>query len=358
MKRVTFWEQEERGWLGKIVLAPLSLFSVLYAAVARLHRWLFEIGLLRRRNLACKVIAVGGLTAGGAGKTPTAAWLAHSLRKRGHRVVIASRGYKRKGRSRVVVVSDGQHLRSGLREAGDEPLLLAAHAAGVPVLVGPDRGEVGMRAVSAFDAEVLILDDGFQHHRLARDIDLVVVDGHAGLGSGWVLPRGPLREPLATLSRARVIGVIDGPADASTEAWLTQGSPSAFRFDAFRQATKLRSLAGNEQRSLASLQDQEIGIVSGLARPQSLRRSLESLGAKVVAERVFADHHHYREKDLRHLERDAPLWVTSEKDALKIMPSWVGQVPFWVLQITLRVNQEHDFLDWLELELRAGSQGS
>ena len=128
-------------------------------------------------RLPCRVISVGNLGVGGTGKTPTAAWLAAGLQRRGYRVVLASRGYARKGREPILTVSDGRFLHATVEQAGDEPFVLAAHAPGVPVLVGSDRALVGQRALSAHGAEILVLDDGFQHHRLERDLDVIVCDG-------------------------------------------------------------------------------------------------------------------------------------------------------------------------------------
>ncbi|MAE93729.1 MAG: tetraacyldisaccharide 4'-kinase, partial [Deltaproteobacteria bacterium] len=196
-----------------VAMAALTALSWLYGAGAAAHRLAYERGWRTRRRLGCKVISVGNLVSGGAGKTPTAAWVACALRARGHRVVLASRGFGGDDRDPVRVVSDGRHVSGRIEGAGDEALLLAALAPGVPVLVGSRRDLVGQRAVAAFDAHILVLDDGFQHHRLARDVDLVTVHGAAGFGNGRLLPRGPLRERPEVLGRAHGIGVVDGPLD-------------------------------------------------------------------------------------------------------------------------------------------------
>jgi len=266
--------QREASPLARILLLPLGAASRLYAAVTWLRRLAYARGWLRQTRLACKVVSVGGVMVGGSGKTPTAAWVARSLRERGHRVAIASRGYGREGRDPVVVVSDGRRVYSHAALAGDEPMLLAAHAPDVPVLVGRDRAVVGMRAVSAFGAEVLVLDDGYQHLRLTRDLDVAVFDGGLGFGNGRVLPRGPLRESARVLRCADVVGVIDGPLPDADEARLARRVPGAFRFSGRRVPSGLRRLAGGSVEPPERLSGRDVGMLTGIAQPASLRRTL------------------------------------------------------------------------------------
>jgi tetraacyldisaccharide 4'-kinase len=348
----------------RAALFPLSLAAGVYGGFARAHRALYRRGTLPRRHFAGHVVSVGNLLVGGTGKTPVAAWVAAELHRRGRKVVLASRGSGGRGRALIDVVSDGRFVLGRAELAGDEPMILAAQAAGVPVLVGRDRGVVGLRALSAFGAEVLVLDDGFQHHRLARDLDLVTFDGALGFGNRRLLPRGPLREPVSTLRHADAIGVVDGPLPDEDLALLDRFAPHAVRFDAARVPASLRPLDGRprgrsygrkhsrEDTSPQLLAGREVGLLAGIARPESLRRTLEGLGAKVVVERVFRDHHRYRERDVRGLGRKAPLWVTTEKDAVKIVPSWVGAADVRVLRIRTAMRNPGALLDWIESRLR------
>ena len=313
---------------------------------------LSERRILPRRRLAMQVVSVGNLVVGGTAKTPLAGWLASQLRRRGHRVVLASRGYGRRGSEPVEIVSDGRFVRASAASAGDEPMLLVAQARGVPVIVGRDRGLVGLRAQSAFDAGVLILDDGFQHHRLHRDVDVVSFDGRLGLGNRCVLPRGPLREPIAALSRAHAIGVVDGPLPEEDERELARRAPDAHRFAIERRPSSLRALGDDRALPLQSLADAEVGLLAAVAQPRSVRRTLEGLGARIVAERTFPDHHPYRERDLAGLASEAPRWITTEKDAVKLSPAWPGAARLEVLAIELGVDQPAALLDWLEGRLR------
>jgi tetraacyldisaccharide 4'-kinase len=347
------WLQEDaRGPVQGLALAPLLPVSWLYGLVASIHRGVYERGILRATQLPCHVVSVGNLGVGGSGKTPTAAWLAAALHARGHRVVLASRGYGRRGGDEVRVVSDGRFVRERVERVGDEPLLLAAHAPGVPVLVGRDRALAGWRALSAFGAEVLVLDDGFQHHRLHRDLDLVLFDGATGLGRGGCLPHGPKREPAGALRSAHALGVVDGPLPERDEERISQLAPDAFRFRAHRRPRVLRGLSGGQPCDPASLAERSVGLLSGLGRPGGLRRTVEALGARVVAQRSFGDHHRYRPSNLTGLADEAPLWVTTEKDALKIPASWARGADIRVLTIALEVDDARSFLDWIELRLR------
>ncbi|MGH0028315.1 MAG: tetraacyldisaccharide 4'-kinase [Myxococcota bacterium] len=350
--RATWLDARSEPWWRRLLLLPLVPVSWVYAAVAGLHRGASERGWLRRRRLAGHVVSVGNLVVGGTAKTPVSAWLARGLSRRGRKVALASRGYGRSGREAVSVVSDGRFVRGRAEESGDEPMVLAAQAAGVPVLVGRDRGVVGLRALAAFGAEVLVLDDGFQHHRLARDVDLVLFDGALGFGNGYALPRGPLREPASALRRADAVLVIDGPLPPEDEDRLRSLAPTARRFDARRRPSGLRPLAGGEAAPADALSGLVVGLLAGLARPASFRRSVEALGATVVAERFFPDHHRYRPRDLAGLADVTPMWITTEKDAVKLVPQWTGRADVRVLTLAVEVEEPERMLDWIESRLR------
>jgi tetraacyldisaccharide 4'-kinase len=347
-RRPGWLDDPEPGPRARVALAPLLPLAWAWGAGAWLHRHTRGARFRAPARLPARVVSVGSLVVGGAGKTPAAAWVAAMLRGHGHAVAIASRGYGRRGRG-VIVVSDGRRVRARPGEAGDEPLVLAAHAPGVPVLVGADRVRVGQRALALFGSDVLVLDDGFQHHRLARDVELLVFDG-AGLGSGRLLPLGPLRERLAEARRADALLVVDGPLPDPDAERLRRAAPDAPRFAARRHPVSVRPLRGGAARPPGWLAGRAVGLLSGLARPAGLRRTVEALGAQVVAERQFGDHHRYRPRDLRDLPG---LWLTTEKDAVKILPSWCEGVDLHVLAIELALAEPEAFAGWLEARLAA-----
>ncbi len=351
MNAMPWTERKKESLWRRLSLAPLLPFSGLYATGACLNRKAFAAGLRKQRKLPCRVLSVGNIVVGGSGKTPTVAWLANQLAARGVAVAIASRGYGRKSAEPVVVVSDGQRLCADLDAAGDEPSLLARRCPGVPILVGPDRHALGMCAIEKFGTELLLLDDGFQHMGLLRDLDLITFDGSFGLGNGHVLPRGPLREPLSALARAHSFLILDGPLSEADEDTLRALAPDAGHFAARRVMKSVRTLWDGEEASAASLAGAKVGLLAGLANPENFRRSVEQLGALITAERYFPDHHPYEQKDLAGLETQAPLWLTTEKDAVKIRPEWDVARCLRVVEMDLELSDANAFLDALQNQL-------
>ncbi len=347
--------KKEESWLERAALLPLAMLSAPYGFGARLHRLAYRYGLKKATRLACRVVSVGNLLVGGSGKTPLVAWLAVSLQRRGYRVAVASRGYGRDGHEEVLVVSDGVKILDNAVRAGDEPLWLARRVPGVPILVGAQRDRVGEYAIRNYATDVLILDDGFQHHRLARDVEILMFDGKRGLGNARVLPRGPLREPLAALSLADAIWVMDGPLEQQDAELLARKAPRAKWFSAQRRPISVLSISDEERDLPSVLSSVRVGMLAGIANPDSFRRTLEALGAHVVQEKIFPDHYAYREQDFVELARLAEncIWVTTEKDAVKICPEWVRGIVLRVLSIDLATEEGEPFLDWLETRLQS-----
>ncbi len=199
---------------GAIILAP---FGALYGAVMGARTALYQRGLLRVHEVGAPVLSVGNITTGGTGKTPVVEWLARAVARRGKRVCILTRGYGRADERQRVVVSNCEALLADAREGGDEPRLLAESLIGVAaVLSDADRVAAARWALANLHSEVFILDDGFQHLRIARDLDIVMVDATNPFGGGRLLPRGRLREPIAGLARADLL-VITRAEDQSVD---------------------------------------------------------------------------------------------------------------------------------------------
>src|SRR3989442_6529994 len=226
--RITSFQRAERLLAvdgrtpGGMLLAPLVPLSYLYGLAMRARAALYARGLLRQQILPCRVISVGNLTVGGTGKTAVVIALAAALRDRGGKLGVISRGYKRRSGTSILEISDGRTLRGHPGDSGDEPFLIAQRCSGVPVAVGADRPLVGRYLVDRFDLDTLVLDDGFQHLALRRDMDILVLDAGAPFGNGYLLPRGRLREPLSAMERASAV-------------LLTRGS-QAPRFDELKAA--------------------------------------------------------------------------------------------------------------------------
>ena len=286
---------------------------------------------------------------GGSGKTPVVAALARLLRQRGERPVILTRGYGRRDATEgVLVVSDGQRVLESVERSGDEPQMLARMLSGVPVLVAADRYVAGLFAGRHFAATVSILDDGFQHLQLERDVDLLLVSVDDLTDS--VVPAGHLREPLAAAQLAAAVLVSGGEEDFVAVAEALQ-HPMMFRV----KATYGGGAGVPEALSLEAGANSRVVAFAGIARPERFFNALRSLGYEVARELAFPDHHWYTAGDVARIqaaarEANAPLIVTTEKDAVRCDLECV------VLPMTVAVEPSAEFEAWLMRRL--GSRDS
>ncbi|MBO4780306.1 MAG: tetraacyldisaccharide 4'-kinase, partial [Selenomonadaceae bacterium] len=197
-------DEEVHGFLNQLIIFVLYLGSLVYKWLVNLRLLGYDLGFSGKERLNCFVISLGNITVGGTGKTPTAQRLAKEIRDMGYRVVILNRGYRAKFYGEVGIVSDGESLKMDAAEAGDEAYMLAKHLPNVPVLIGARRAVSGQYAIEKFGAEVVILDDGYQHWQVIRDLDILLIDAVSVFGNGHLLPRGTLRESMSHISRADV----------------------------------------------------------------------------------------------------------------------------------------------------------
>ena len=306
-----------------------------------------------QRRMAAAVISVGNLTLGGTGKTPFVAWLARRLvaggpTERGLRVAIVSRGY------------GSRHASRPGAGGNDEARELALALPDVPHVQNPDRVAAAEEAIRADGAQRIIMDDGFQHRRLARDLDIVLVDAMEPFGFGHVFPRGTLRESLAGFARADVIvlsraDLVDAECRAAIRRQIERYAPGAAWIEAVHRPLRLRVVGGTEQ-PLASLAGRHVAAFCGIGNPPAFAETLERLGCQLLGPRTFADHWAYSADDLRGLagwaaSRQAML-VCTLKDLVKIDPAWLGDQPVWALEIGLAITagecQLAERLDQLE----------
>ncbi len=344
------WWREPASPLARAALAPLAIAEAGWRVGARVQRALYDLGLRERVRLPARVISVGNLAVGGSGKTPLVAWLARELLGRGRKLAVLSRGVGGQRIGETNVVSDGERCLASALDVGDEPLWIARAAPGVPVLAGRNRVALGLHAIAVFGAEWLLLDDGFQHHRLARDVDLVCLDARSGLGNGHLLPRGPLREAPARLARAHALVFTRAPGDGAPireDPRLPAGLPR-FRVEIAPRA--LRDLSSGASLPLDALRGQRCGVLAAIARPERLRDAVAALGATVHAVRRFADHHVYTSDEIRALD-PALLWITTGKDAVKIPPAWLGRARLLALEEDVAPSGALELLEWLEQRL-------
>lgn len=305
---------------------PLVFLSFIYGNAVRLRNNLYNLRLREIKKLPCRVISIGNLTVGGTGKTPLVIETARRLQSLGLHPAVLSRGYGGTSPRPVNIVSDGAQLLMDPEEAGDEPVLMARSLRGVPVLTGPRRYLTGREALSLFRVDALVLDDAFQHRRLHRDVDVVLIDEKRGLGNGYLLPLGPLREPLSALRRAQVIvltspqGQSNGQVEAGTVPWLPPGVPV---FSMSYRLVYLTAADGTTYPVEEALRGKRVLAFAGIANPDSFRETLIGTGVAHVSFLAFPDHHRYTGEDLKTIENTArrekvEMIVTTEKDEVKL----------------------------------------
>jgi tetraacyldisaccharide 4'-kinase len=325
-----------RGPIGAL-LRPVSW---LYGAGRWTHRAIYRAGLKRRRRLPRPVICIGNLTVGGAGKTPLLIHLVNRAIGEGLRPVVLSRGYGADPPADPPrVISDGKRVLFGADAAGDEPVVIARACKGAPVVIGVDRFEAGEVAFEAFDPDLFLLDDGFQHEPLARDADLVLWDARDLPSKMRLLPAGRLREGLGALRRATAVIVTHGEylEDSAREERmrrvlieLKRAAPAAPVFEARSALTTVRRIAEARRDSLEDPIDEIAGrralLVSGLARPEGFETLVRRAGIDVVGHLAFGDHHRYDAASMAAIARAAEearaeRVLTTDKDAVKLEPS-------------------------------------
>ena len=294
--------------------------SLLYAVLLRARAAGYRLGILRSYRLPVPVISVGNITLGGTGKTPTVAWIADYLMKRGKRVAVLTRGYGGTLEGEVRIVSDGSTLFLSPEEAGDEPCLLARKLPGLMVVIGADRYRAGLLALEALKPDLFILDDGFQHLRLERDLNILLLDAANPFSNGYTLPAGFLREQAGACERADLV-VYTRCAES--------GKPNLFpRKPGLWTSHTLNGLVpleGGERTGLESLKGARVTAFSGIADPGAFFDLLESCGVRLIATVAFPDHARYGEEEIAAICRlkDASrstILLTTEKDAVKLLP--------------------------------------
>lgn len=310
---------------GTFIHALLYLLSVFYGLLVKARLFLYGSGVIKTKRLPCRVVSVGNITVGGSGKTPVTMHLAELFKQAGLRVAILSRGYKRAGRG-VAVVSDGEKTLLGPEEAGDEPYLMASKLKGVPVIVGKDRVKSGALAVRDFSARVLILDDGFQHIRLERDFNILLVDPKPG--DSFLVPRGTLREPVSEAARADLVmvkgggGEEEGPGIGKAFEAIVAGSGKPVKSFSYRPAGCL-DIKDGAVKETGYINGKRVLALSGIAEPASFIETLARAGAVVADTLTYPDHHGYTPSDIdeiinRARDKGLDLVVTTEKDAVKL----------------------------------------
>jgi tetraacyldisaccharide 4'-kinase len=331
--------------MKSIVLSPLSL---LYGAVTRTRLSLYQRGTFHTTKLERPVISIGNLTTGGTGKTPLVDYVTRLIASQGKKVCILTRGYGRKDSHLQVIVSDGYDVLATPAEAGDEPYLLATRLTGLAAVISSaDRIAAGLEAIKDFGTDCFVLDDGFQHLRLARDLDIVSIDATNPWGGGSLLPYGRLRESPENLSRADCVVLTRCDQVSSVEPLraeivrLTGGRPV---FESRMQPVRVTSLK-NATETIAP--PVRAAAFCGVGNPRSFFENLRQAGYELALEKSFADHHEYSQEEIDSLCRSArevgaDVLITTAKDAVKLR-TMDFSIPCYVFEIEIVIDQADEF---------------
>ncbi len=356
-------------------LIPLSW---LYGVSVWIRNQLYTFGVFKPRRLPCRVISVGNITVGGTGKTPAVIALAKHLQKEKVRVAILLRGYKRQSREKVTIVSDGETVCASLKESGDEAYMMARHLNGIPIVVSRQRYQAGQVALECFGVDVLLLDDGFQHQQLARDVDILTVPAHSVVGlpaapeypfkkRERLLPAGSLREPPTSLRRANIILLThtDATDILLAKEGLKRLAPNALVLESIHQPVHFYPLASAKNAEGAdylsaseAIKGKRVLAVCGIGNPDAFAMTLMQCSPESVELLAYPDHHVYTEADLGKVytafqAAQADLIVTTQKDEQKLAAFAVDrELPIFVLEIALVITEGVEELTGVLLSTR------
>jgi tetraacyldisaccharide 4'-kinase len=327
--------------------------AIPYGVIARLRALLYYWGWFEQRRLPVYVLAVGNLTLGGTGKTPVVIALVEWLLAQGKRVAILSRGYRRTSRAQYLLVSNGDRLLVGPQEAGDEPYLIAQRCPKAIVAVGADRYELGDWVLARFPVDCLVLDDGFQHRGLYRDVNLLLVDATDVEGLAALVPAGRLREPLRAAARATAIVVTraDVPAQVTAVCRKLRAALGSMPdpIQAVFRPEGLLSVTTGVSQPLSWSKGKTAVLCSGVGNAGSFRSLVEQMGIKILGEVAYVDHHGYTSQDVdllrgKAVELRAELIVTTEKDACKLAELLEPTDSWWAVRLSTYVTVGEDRL--------------
>ena len=346
----------ETPFYGWLILGFLRGCSYIYEFGVGLKLSCYRMGLKKKEKLPCCVISIGNITVGGTGKTPTAQKMADLIKRMGYRVVILNRGYRSHWDKEIGVVSDGNKIFMTAYEAGDEAYLMAKTLPGIPVVIGKNRAITGKYAVEKLGAEVIIMDDGYQHWHLERDLDVVLVDTLNMFGNGCVLPRGMLREPLENLDRGDLFLLTK--TDQSSVLSRMQLRKTIERYNAkapvvesvhhpknFVEIADWYKGITQNHMDLSELEGKDVMVFSAIGNPSSFEQTLSSIGLNIKEAVRYPDHHDYGMLEMQYISerassQNAVAMITTSKDAVKIPTEFIysaREIPLYILNMDIQV---------------------
>jgi len=334
-----------------LALGVLYFFSLLYRLICGIKLFLYQHGVRKQKKLKARVISVGNITLGGTGKTPLVIYLAGKLEEKNKKVAILTRGYKRK-KKEMVKLTQKIKKKINWKEVGDEPYLMAQRLSDVPILVSKHRSISGHYATEKLGTEILILDDGFQHLKLFRDLDIAVIDAVNPFGNRRLLPAGNLREPLASLRRADVFVLTKTDQVSNTDQLiqvLKKYNHQAPIVESVYRICSIEKLMDSSPANSKDMEGKKALAFSGIGNPSSFENSLKQLKIQILKHQTFRDHFPYRRKDILTLQEEAKskgadFIITTEKDSVRIPLIDKLQTPCYVLKIDLKITRGEEIL--------------
>lgn len=327
----------------------LYLLSLVNYLIQQTRIPLYHNSLLRTKTLGCKVISIGNITMGGTGKTPTVKMIANMLKNKGFKVAVLSRGYKGRSKERINLVSDGDKILLRPPYIGEEAYMLAKGLKGIPILTGKDRYLIGRYAEDRFRIDVAILDDGYQHIRLHRNLNILLIDTTNPFGNNLLFPRGILREPLSNMDRADIVLMTRCHNNNTKDRDLSNiGERLKRDIPIFRSrdvAIRCIDLNSCEERDIGILRDKKILAFCGIGSPQSFRDIIMKVGGNIVRFLTYPDHHRYSDSDIRDIKemgRDVEMILTTEKDGSALLDHLPLSFPLWGLKIDMEIIEKRD----------------
>lgn len=332
------------------------MLSSMFGLASSARLFLYEKGVLRSHRLERPVVSVGNLTIGGTGKTPVVGLLAKLLLEAGYRPSILTRGYRGKGEAAGALISDGSAILCGPEVAGDEAYLLATQTPGAVVAVGKNRRDSGRTIERRFRNVVHLLDDGFQHLRLYRDLDLLLIDASRPLEDLRLLPAGSLREPLTSSSRADAIlltrsHLVRGDQLRRYEQAIGRLNPQAPVFRFFHEASAPVEITTGDEKQMDELQNRPVLALAAIGNPEQFLADLDRLAYRAQRKLIFRDHHCFSQADLEHIlaiceKENLKAIITTEKDAVRLKQLSLPADRFFALPIAARCQDEKVFREW------------
>ena len=355
--------EKRHDFMGTALKGFLFFASRFYRRAVQFRLWMYDNRIIRNRSIGCLVVKIGNLTCGGTGKTPVVEVFARILSQKGRKVAILSRGYRSRDKRSFLdklkkkflsrkkeipprVVSDGKNLLLDSMSAGDEPFMLASNLKNVAVIVDKDRVKSGLYAIEEFGTDTLILDDGFQYLNLKSHINILLVDATCPFDNHHVLPRGLLREPIKNIKRADFIFLTKSNGSRSLrhlKAFLRRKNHLAEIIECCHRPQYLEDVFNRGERlELTALTGKKVGSISAIANPGRFNAFLKELGAEIVSEVHFADHHRYRQQEMidfinKAKEAGADYIMTTEKDAVRMPRLDRRDIPILFLRVQIDI---------------------